>query len=221
MGRLTRAPALPETTADRLNYWDRYYARPAGAQRQLPSQFATFVAGELGGPRRVIEFGCGSGRDSLFFASHGHDVTGVDGSESAVEGCRALAEQLGEAASFVHARIDDPDLVNQLKGPDAPLALYARFFVHAITDDEERAFLDLTAELTRPGDLLAVEYRTVRDARGAKVTEGHFRRFVTPSTFEARALSRGFDVTYAVEGFGFAKYGEDDAYVARELFTKR
>lgn len=93
--------------------------------------------------------------------------------------------------------------------------------MHAITDDEERAFLELAAELTSSGDILAVEYRTIRDSSGAKVTERHYRRFVTPATVQARALAAGFDVTYAVEGFGFAKYKQDDAYVARALFTKR
>jgi hypothetical protein len=53
------------------------------------------------------------------------------------------------------------------------------------------------------------------------VTQAHFRRFVTPAAFQASALGRGFDVEYAVEGFGFAKYKQDDAYVARTLFLKR
>jgi SAM-dependent methyltransferase len=206
---------------DRTGYWDRYYAGQATVQRPLPSQFATFVAGELGEPHRVIEFGCGGGRDSIFFASYGHDVTGVDASEQAITSCRALAAKLGEPATFLAARIEDADLARQLEGPPGPLALYARFFVHAITDDEERCFLDLAAELTSPGDRLAVEYRTVRDASGAKVTDRHYRRFLAPSTFEARTLARGFDVAYAVEGFGFAKYKQDDAYVAREIFVKR
>jgi SAM-dependent methyltransferase len=217
----TLSEAGSEPYADRSGYWDRYYAARATVQRPLPSQFATFVAGELGQPRRVVELGCGTGRDSIFFSSYGHDVTGVDASEEAVKSCRALAEKLGEPASFVTARIDDPGLASQLKGPVGPLAVYARFFLHAITEAEERAFLDLADALTAPGDLLAVEYRTVRDASGAKVTEDHYRRFVAPPTFEARALGRGFDVAYAVEGFGFAKYQQDDAYVAREVFVKR
>lgn len=98
--------------------------------------------------------------------------------------------------------------------------LYARFFVHAITDHEEESFLDLAAAVTSPGDLLAVEYRTIRDQVGAKETQTHFRRFVLPATFQARALGRGFEVTYAVEGYGFAKYRHDDAYVARTIFRR-
>ena len=111
-------------------------------------------------------------------------------------------------------------LADRLRDGEGPKALYARFFIHAITDEEEQVLLDLAAAVTRPGDLLAVEYRTIRDQVGAKETEAHYRRFVLPATFQARALERGFEVTYAVEGFGFAKYRHDDAYVARTLFRR-
>lgn len=208
------------TTEHRTEYWDDYYASRATLARRLPSQFATFVAGELDRPHRVVELGCGDGRDSMFFASYGHDVVGVDASHAAVEACRGLADALGETASFVVARIDEPGLAARVKGQDAPRAVYARFFLHAITEEEEQSLLDLAASITEPGDLLAVEYRTIRDSSGIKVTERHYRRFVLPATFEARALASGFDVTYSVEGFGFAKYRQDDAYVARTLFRR-
>ncbi len=208
------------TTVERTGYWDGYYAERRTTRRPLPSQFATFVAGELDRPHHVVELGCGAGRDSIFFAAYGHQVTGVDGSVQAVESCTALAAALGEQVTFLSASIDDPDLVDRVGPAEGPRVVYARFFLHAITDEEERAFLDLAAALTVPGDLLAVEYRTVRDSSGSKVTEKHYRRFVNPAHVQARALGNGFDVTYAVEGFGFAKYKQDDAFVARTLFAR-
>jgi SAM-dependent methyltransferase len=204
----------------RTAYWDEYYAARATPVRKLPSQFATFVAGELDRPHRVIELGCGDGRDAMFFASFGHEVIGVDASRTAVEACRLLAEALGEDALFVMAGIDEPGLADRIRGSGGPRVVYARFFLHAITEAEEESLLDLAAALADPGDLLAVEYRTVRDSSGAKVTPTHFRRFVLPASFEARALGRGFAVVYAVEGFGFAKYRQDDAYVARTIFRR-
>src|SRR5437016_5394169 len=82
----------PET---RGGYWDDFYATTAANRRPLPSQFATFVAGELAGPSRIIEFGSGGGRDAIFFADNGHDVIGIDASAQAVATSRALAEHLG------------------------------------------------------------------------------------------------------------------------------
>ncbi len=218
---MTTTSNLP-TTNTRSGYWNSYYSQHATDRRPLPSQFAAFVAGELTEPYRVIEFGCGGGRDALFFSAYGHSVTGVDGSEAAVDACRALAAKLGEPVTFLTAQVDDDDLFGRLADSSAgPHLVYARFFVHAITDEEEASFIDLAARITSPGDLLAVEYRTIRDSSGPKVTGSHYRRFVTPSTFQARALARGFEVTYTVEGFGFAKYKLDDAYVARTVFTRR
>lgn len=97
---------------------------------------------------------------------------------------------------------------------------YARFFLHAITDSEELAFFEGMSAALREGDRLAVEYRTIRDAEGEKVTAAHYRRFVEPAGVIANAAEAGFAVEYAVEGTGFAKYLKDDAYVARTVFRK-
>ena len=122
----TEATHSSTTTEHRSDYWDEYYAARATTRRPLPSQFATFVAGELERPHRVIELGCGNGRDSIFFASYGHQVTGVDGSEAAVHACSALAGALGESATFLQSAIDDPALADRLSGSEGPhLALRA------------------------------------------------------------------------------------------------
>ena len=215
--RAVHEPARDE----RADYWESYYRTRSTNGRKLPSQFAAFVAGELEGRYHVIDLGCGDGRDAMFFASYGHEVVAVDGSRAAIEACRQTAAALGEEIAFVNARIDDPDLPARIKGPTGPRVVYARFFLHAITESEEACLIGLAGAVTDPGDLLAVEYRTIRDSSGVKATGAHFRRYVLPASFEARALARGFEVIYSVEGFGFAKYRQDDAYVARTLFQLR
>ena len=201
-------------------YWDEYYSRSMDVSRPFPSQFATFVAGELERAHRVVEFGCGNGRDSLFFSSIGHQVVGVDASAPAVEHCTRLAASLGDRSVFLAAGIDDPALPGLVPDVAGPTAIYARFFLHAITELEEEAFLRCAAELTMPGDIMAVEYRTVRDQAQQKVTDSHYRRFISPPSFQLAAARFGFVVRYAVEGFGFAKYREDDAYVARSILVR-
>lgn len=208
-------------SSDRTLYWDDYYASAVDDRIPLPSQFAVFVAGELDAVHQIVEFGCGTGRDAIFFASRGHDVLGVDASAQAIKTSAARARAAGVDVGFLAGRIDDTDLPARVPRTELPRAIYARFFVHAITDAEEQAFLDLAASLTNAGDRLAVEYRTTRDASGAKVTQQHYRRFVTPAKFQSHASTRGFDVDYAVEGFGFAKYQRDDAYVARTVLVKQ
>ena len=208
----------------RQAYWQSYYSQRSRKEAlPLPSQFCVFVAGELAEPCRVLDIGCGSGRDSMFFASHGHPVIGVDGAASAIDGCVKLTERFGLHASFICSTVEDGSLAGRLQSDsvDARRTLvYARFFLHAITMAEEDRFLDLAARVTRPGDLLAVEFRTNRDVAQNKVTDAHYRRFIDPLQFMGRVLAHGFATEYFVEGFGFAKYRSDDAHVARFIFGR-
>jgi cyclopropane fatty-acyl-phospholipid synthase-like methyltransferase len=86
---------------DRRAYWDAYYATE-GRGSIIPSQFAAFVASEYLAGHQVVEFGCGNGRDALFFAGLGSKVLGVDGSASAIAFCAQQAEARGaQAARFL------------------------------------------------------------------------------------------------------------------------
>lgn len=65
-------------------YWNKYYN--SCEVPELPSQFAVFVLGEIN-PTAIIDIGCGSGRDALYFAGRGIPTIGIDGSASAVDLC--------------------------------------------------------------------------------------------------------------------------------------
>ena len=144
----------------------------------------------------------------------------MDASDPAINRCVRLAETLGETAEFLTSSIDDPDLVGRIRTSEGPTAIYARFFLHAITEDEEQSFFRCANTLTKGGDVMAVEYRTVRDLSQAKTTLSHYRRFMDPVVFELTAAHHGFHVRYAVEGLGYAKYMQDDAYVARCVLVR-
>lgn len=211
--------------ATRGDYWNSFY-RAKAASFAAPSQFALFVLGETTSRGPMIDLGCGTGRDAIYFSSQGRAVVGVDASEAAVEHCRQVAANNNLSARFLASRIDAPDLATrihaELKGaPQGPVTVYARFFIHAINDEEEAAFLALASDVCGPGGLLAAEFRTIRDAQQAKVTAEHYRRFVDPLCFMANANNAGFTPEYFVEGFGYAKYKDDDAHVARCLMRRR
>ncbi|MBS3650427.1 class I SAM-dependent methyltransferase [Pseudaminobacter sp. 19-2017] len=210
---------------DLKSYWNGYYASQSRERRPVPSQFAVFVQGELASPHLIVDVGCGNGRDTIFFSSYGNAALGVDGSSAAVEYGQALADRLGMPARFASIDVNDKNTlvrtIEEAKNGDLPLLIYARFFIHAIDDAAQAAFLDTCAQVCKDGDRLAFEFRTVRDKSLEKVTESHYRRFVEPSAFLAEMGLRGFSAEYFVEGFGFAKYKSDDAYVARFMCTKR
>jgi SAM-dependent methyltransferase len=206
----------------RESYWNQFYDARASTLA-IPSQFALFVLGETDDSSSIVDIGCGTGRDALYFSSQGRKVVGIDASVAGVEHCTRQAGSNGLDAKFIAASVESPTLANDVKAAlsvDWPICVYARFFVHAINDEEEQAFLALASNLCREADLLAVEFRTLRDAQLAKETGAHYRRYVNPLTFIHRAINHGFSSDYFVEGFGYAKYKMDDAHVARCILRK-
>lgn len=202
-----------------VEYWNSYYESKTAPK--LPSQFAVFCLGEFPSDC-IIDVGCGSGRDSLFFARYGVRTIGIDVSGTAIAGCQAAAKTASlDRASFVCSGIGDTGLSDrvlaQLKSEDAGKSLvYSRFFVHAIDDQNQHGLLAFASNIIRAtGGRLAVEFRTPRDRFQEKTTPDHYRRYVEPASFISEA--RAFDLRpqYFVEGFGLAKYKNDDAFVAR------
>ena len=71
--------------------WD--IGRPQPAFERLAD------AGEIAGP--VLDAGCGTGENALFFAARGLEVVGVDAVEAAVAAARSKAAARGLAAEFL------------------------------------------------------------------------------------------------------------------------
>lgn len=216
-----------ETDVDlRTGYWDTYYSNDQLIRKQPPSQFAAFVASECGEFPTIVDVGCGNGRDTLFFAQLGHQTLGIDKSSSAID--QSLQKIVGgddklEKHSFVCMNAislpDATELINRLASKKK--VIYSRFFLHAITEEEQSAFLDFSIACMQTGDMLALEFRTTQDQSREKVTASHYRRFIDASQL-ARHLTHecGYALNYFAEGTGFAKFRSDDAYVARLLLLK-
>lgn len=111
-----------------VQYWNDYY-RSAGVEKD-PSLFAINTLDELkmreGGIGRILELGCGNGRDSLFFAANGLHVTGVDASEQAINQLNADCQ--GKNVHFICG-----DFVKSEKIYSSEYEyVYSRFSIHAI-----------------------------------------------------------------------------------------
>ena len=83
--------------------WAREYARAPktyiwGTEASL---LARQVSALLPPGARVLDVGCGEGRDSVFFAERGFDVTGVDIARSGLAKAERLACARGVRARWV------------------------------------------------------------------------------------------------------------------------
>jgi len=182
-----------------VNYWDGWYR--AGAVPTIPSQFAVFVATELRDVDRVVDFGCGNGRDTGVLSALAPTV-GVDMSADAIAAARTRLPQ-------VEFRVGSVEQV------DGEGLLYARFVLHAVPESTEDALIGGLAGRWQ----VAFEFRTPQDD-GPKMTPDHYRRPVDPDRLAVKLQTAGFSIDYLVTGRGMAKWGRDDAHVCRLLGSR-
>ena len=181
---------------------------------------------ELTERNEVIDIGCGNGRDSMFFAGLGHRVLGLDFAETAIANNRAAVLERGlDGIAFETVDLGLPGQIERIVARrrsgdgllfDAPLAIYGRFFFHAITEDEEDVVLAALA-CQLPADARCFfEFRTDKDRSLRKRFGTHYRRFVSLDRFVAKAeKTRALECVYRIEGRGMAKYKEEDPFVGR------
>jgi 2-polyprenyl-3-methyl-5-hydroxy-6-metoxy-1,4-benzoquinol methylase len=91
--------------------WDRQHAEAQGLDR--PSSFLAeiFLAGHGSiAPGRALDIACGKGRNALFLAARGFDVTGLDISSVALKEARRQALARSLSVSFRRADLENVQL---------------------------------------------------------------------------------------------------------------
>ena len=79
--------------------WNERYSTRGMVWGTDANQFVAAFATGLS-PRRVLDLGCGQGRNSVWLARQGHTVTGLDQSEVAIGQARRLAVDNGVQVEF-------------------------------------------------------------------------------------------------------------------------
>jgi SAM-dependent methyltransferase len=198
-------------------YWADYYAHNGHAEA---SSFARFVQDRLGPARvTVVDIGCGDGRDTLYFATRGRKVVGVDRAGVAIEHAREKASEAGldEVRFDVCDLADGVALAALLAREDGPLVFYSRFVLHAIDAPTQATLLDVIDARSRPGDLFIAEFRTEKDEERAKAHPKHFRRYQSAPELLADLRRRGWTIDYDVESAGLAPWGDEDPVLCRTI----
>ena len=196
-------------------YWKTYYEQENPPEK--PSTFAVKVESELEKKMKILEIGCGNGRDASYFGSKGHLMTAIDISESAIKVCSE--KYRGLPIAFRVGKLNE--LTGQLETPYD--ALYCRFVLHAMTLREEIELLTAANGVLNFGGLFYMECRSIKDplSQKGKVisrTErihGHYRRFIVMEELLQRLNAAGFEVVERIEAAGLAIHGNDDPVVIR------
>ena len=79
---------------DRRNYWDERWAAEGDIFGLEPNRFVFEALGDVP-PGKVLDLGAGQGRNAVWLATRGHEVTAVDLSSVATDRAEELARRVG------------------------------------------------------------------------------------------------------------------------------
>ena len=172
-------------------FWEDFYAKPHTLE---PSEFAKW-AGISG--KRIVDFGCGNGRDTHYLAKN-NTVIGVD-------------PFAPEGDMFMRCTLQEYIEKNQSATPDVA---YCRFLFHAIFPYEMGMLLEWAV---KNGVKVYAEFRSTRDVP----PPGHERCLVDGNRLLVNMMERGFHIAHYQEGYGLAKYGDEDPHIVRIVTEKK
>lgn len=127
--------------------WAREYVRRPNEYiwGTEPSPFAREASELLPPAARVLDLGCGEGRDSVFFAAQGFEVTGVDASVAGLRKAERLAREHGVEVHWLHGDMAHLPL-------DGPFDLvYSCGAIHYVPRRERDRLFPRLKALTLPG----------------------------------------------------------------------
>ena len=127
--------------------WNARYAASDLVWGAEPNRFVAAELGDLAAAGRALDLACGEGRNSIWLATRGWRVTGVDYSDVAIERARKLSGERGVAVDWV---CDDVTRY----GPDAGDFRLAIVLYLQIPAEERRRALAHAAQALEPGGTL-------------------------------------------------------------------
>lgn len=142
--------AQSSTTADPRTFWDNLYRDRQISFNKQASKLLQYAIGDRK-PGAAIDLGMGEGRNAVFLASKGWQVTGVDFSAEAVKQAKARA---AAAQVPLDAVIEDLDVYEVGR---AKWDLIALFYMHAWFHESKRDVPRVLVDALKPGGLLVIE----------------------------------------------------------------
>lgn len=201
-----------------LNYWNKFYKKFKFGKE---SKFANFTYKKLikiKNKIKMIDVGCGNGRDTIFFIKKKFDIIGVDQSDVIIKNRKFFKKK------FIKKNICKKNLVLKKKFD----VLYARFFIHAINENQQDNFFKNIKRIINKKGLIFFEFRTIKDPlikKGIRISkyeryDGHYRRFIDPQDFKNKLKKMNFRIIYFKTSNKYAVYQNQRPHICRMILKK-
>lgn len=143
-------------------------------------------------PLEVLELAAGEGRNAVYLAGLGHEVTAVDSAEVGLAKCRELASSRG-----VRVRTVTADLFQW--SPSAPYDLIVATFLH-VPPAHRNDLAAVIVRASRPGSMLVAQWFHPRQRREGRTSGGPSDPSMMLTADDVRGLLPGWTLEHLVEG---------------------
>lgn len=214
------------------SYWNNFYKDHKNLNEH--STFSEYVLNHIQYSNKevlIVDLGCGTGKDTFFFANKGFEVLGIDGSETVIDINNKKRDMLGldRVIKFKCVDLSEESNVQVLMKElneyavenDKIVVMYNRFFLHAITEEVENTILQNVSKYIMAPCIIMAEFRTKEDEELDKVFNDHFRRYIETNQLLKKILELQFTIKSFYKGRGLSIYKEENPYLARVIFDKQ
>lgn len=160
--------------------YDKEYSRRKYIWGTKESEITRTLSADLPTKSAVLVLGAGEGRNAIYLAEKGHNVTAVDFSEEGIKKARRRALRKKVNIETIVSGITDPAFVESLSTYDAILAANVLQF---LTPEDANFALSYIKEKTRPGGFVAIasfrgeslKYKRFEDFELTRIFDGWTR----------------------------------------------
>ena len=202
-----------------IKYWNKFYKKKSIIKE---STFAKFTHKKIINKNaRILDIGCGNGRDSYFFNKKGFEVTGIDISQKVIE-----KNSKNKIKNLLFKKFD----IGKDKINDKFDIIYCRFFVHTVDELLENKLIKLIKDSKNKKTIVFFEFRNFKDKifgtfkakdhnKVIEFEKGHFRRIINPKIFKEKFLSKTKSkLIYQKNGINLSIVKKDNPNLSRMIF---
>lgn len=184
---------------DQKERWNNAYSNEEEAWSEQPNDFAYEVLPFFRKGSKVLELGCGFGRDAIFFAKNGFEIAATDFSNHAIQKAEQKAKRQG-LSNKIQLRIQDIGQPFQF-GDETFDIVYAYLSLHYFTDSVTTFAISEVERILKPDGLFCAACRSIEDPLYGKGTimekdvyilNGHIRHFFSKDYL--REKIRNFEI---------------------------
>ena len=204
------------------SFWNYFYKKKSSVSSA--SNFAKFCKKNyIIKNSKLLEIGCGNGRDAFYFYKNNIFVTAIDKSKEVIQ----LNKLKNKKIKFLNFDINNKKFFKVGKFD----FIYARFFLHTI---DKRSQIRLFDNLSKIGiknkTKILLEFRTIKDPLyklGKKIGKherftDHYRRFIDVKEIEEYFRNNTkFKIIKLIEKKGLARHKKENPVVCRLILKKK